>query len=192
MACPQIHVYHPDHTANQQLANQSKQLIITTMNTLPSARVSSIHLHPTEFGTPMQSVNEIEVVAGKGIAGEPRYFGKISHRTGQPSRRQVSLIEREQIAEHAATLGLQSIPPGAVRANIETTGIDLIQLIGKQIQIGEAVLFLYEARKPCGQMDAICAGLRALMENSRQGVMAEVVRPGVIRCQDLISCLATR
>lgn len=156
------------------------------MNTASSARVASIHLHPAESGTPMQSVNEIEVVAGKGIAGEPRYFAKISRRTGQPSRRQISMIEREQIAEHAAALGLQSIPPGAVRANIETSGIDLIQLIGRQIQIGDAVLFLYEARKPCEQMNAICAGLRDLMENSRQGVMAEVVQPGAIRCQDLI------
>jgi MOSC domain-containing protein YiiM len=190
MACPQIHVYHPDHAANEQLANQSKPLIMTAMTT-PPARVASIHLHPAESGTPMQNVNEIEVVAGRGIAGEPRYFGKLSRRTGQPTRRQVSLIEREKIAEHAATLGLQSIAPGAVRANIETTGIDLIQLIGKEIQIGDAVLFLYEARKPCEQMNAICAGLRALMEDSRQGVMAEVIRPGTIRCQDLISCLAT-
>lgn len=158
---------------------------MTAMNTT-TARVASIHLHPAESGTPMQSVNEIEVVAGKGIAGEPRYFGKISRRTGQPSRRHISLIEREQIAEHAATLGLQSIPPGVVRANIETTGINLVQLIGKQVQIGNAVLFLYEARKPCEQMNAICAGLRDLMENSRQGVMAEVIRPGTIRCQDLI------
>ncbi len=191
MACPQIHVYHPDHASLQQLANQHKQLIMTTMTTPASARVASIHLHPAESGTPMRSVNEIELVAGKGIVGEPRYFGKLSRRTGQPSRRQVSLMEREQIAEHAATLGMQSIAPGMVRANIETTGIDLIQLIGQQIQIGDAVLFLYEARKPCGQMDAICAGLRDLMEDSRQGVLAEVIRPGTIRCQDAISCLAT-
>ena len=181
-----IHVRRPDHAAYQQLANQHNATIIPAMNTLLSARVASIHLHPAESATPMQSVNEIEVVAGKGIVGEPRYFGKLSRKTGQPSRRQVNLMEREQIAEHAATLGRQSIPPGAVRANIETTGINLIQLIGQKIQIGDAVLFLYEARKPCQQMDGICAGLRALMENSRQGVMAEVIRPGRIRCQDLI------
>jgi MOSC domain-containing protein YiiM len=99
-------------------------------------------------------------------------------------------MEREQIAEHAATLGMQSIAPGAVRANIETTGIELVKLIGKQVQIGDAVLLLYEARKPCEQMDAICAGLRDLMENDRQGVMAEVIRPGTIRCKDAISCVA--
>lgn len=135
----------------------------------------------------MQAVNQIEVVAGMGISGEPRYFGKISRTTGKPTRRQISLMEREQIAEHAAALGVQSIPSGAIRANIETTGIDLIKLIGKQIRIGEAILFLYEPRKPCHQMDAICAGLRALMENSRQGVMAEVILPGSIRGGDPIT-----
>lgn len=112
------------------------------------ARVVSLHLHPPESGASLQAVNEIEVIMGKGILGEPRYFGKISRRTGGPSRRQVSLIEREQIAEHATTLGLQSIPPGVVRSNIETEGIDLIQHIGKEIKIGEAVLFLYEGRTP--------------------------------------------
>jgi MOSC domain-containing protein YiiM len=151
------------------------------------ARVVSLHLHPPESGAPLQTVNEFEVVAGKGILGEPRYFGKISRRTGGPSRRQVSLIECEQIAEHAATLGLLSIPPGVVRSNIETEGIDLIQHIGKEIKIGEAVLFLYEGRTPCAQMDAVCMGLRGLMENNRQGVMAEVVHSGLIRCQDLIT-----
>jgi hypothetical protein len=152
-----------------------------------SPRVVSLHLHPPESGAPLQTVQEIELVAGMGIRGEPRYFGKISRRTGQPSRRQVSLIEREQIAEHAATLGLQSIPPGVVRANIETEGIDLIKLIGKEIKIGDAVLFLYEGRTPCHQMDAICNGLRALMENNRQGVMAEVIHSGVIRNHDSIT-----
>ena len=162
--------------------------IMTGMNSSSAsvARVVSLHLHPAESGAPLQTVDEIEVIAGKGIRGEPRYFGKISRRTGGPSRRQLSLIEREQIAEHAATLGFQSIPPGAVRSNIETEGIDLIRHIGKEIRIGEAVLILYEGRTPCGQMDAICMGLRGLMENNRQGVMAQVVQSGMIRCHDLI------
>lgn len=138
----------------------------------------------------MQAVNEIEVVAGMGISGEPRYFGKLSRTTGKPTRRQISLMEREQIAEHAKALGLESIPPGAVRANIETTGIDLIKLIGKEVQVGDAILFLYEARKPCQRMDAICVGLRALMENNRQGVMAEIIRPGNIRWNDPVTCVS--
>ncbi len=168
------------------------------MNVQPSpalpACVASLHLHPAEPGAPLQSAEAVEVLQAKGILNEPRYFARISGSTGQPSRRQVSLIEREQVAEHATTLGVPSIPPGAVRANIETIGIDLVSVIGQQIQIGEAVLFVYEARMPCEKMDAICTGLRKLMKNNRQGVLAEVVRSGKIRVGDsiLISARQTR
>ena len=157
------------------------------MNAAPSpallGHVASLHLHPAEAGTPLQGV---EVVEAKGILGDNRYFGRLSRDSGQPTRRQVSLIEREQITEHAAALGLQGIPPGAVRSNIETLGVNLIALIGRQVQIGDAVLFLHAARDPCAKMDAICQGLRARMMNQRQGVLAEVVRSGKIRVGDAI------
>ena len=116
------------------------------MNALPSpalpGRVASLHLHPAEPGGPLQPVQAIDVVAGNGVRNDPRYFGRISRSTGQPSRRQVSLMEREQIAAHATTLGLESIPPGAVRANIETAGIDLVALVGREVRIGQAILLL--------------------------------------------------
>jgi len=134
----------------------------------------------------MRAVEEFEVVEQKGIRGNPRKFGVISRSAGQPSKRQVSLIEREQIAEHAATLGLQTIVPGAVRSNIETTGLDLVALVGKQVQIGDAILFLYEARTPCEKMDRVCPGLRALMEDGHQGVLAQVICGGVIRVGDKV------
>src|SRR5262245_59120948 len=154
-----------------------------------AGRVASLHLHPEKGGEPMRAVEQIEVVAQKGILGNPRKFGVISRSTGQPSKRQVTLIEREQIAEHAAALGLQTILPGAVRSNIETLGVDLIEWIGREIQIGEATLLFYEARTPCEQMDRICMGLRELMENRRQGVLAQVVRGGVIRVGDAVTPL---
>jgi MOSC domain-containing protein YiiM len=152
----------------------------------PAGRVESLHLHPAESGEPLRSIGAFEVLAERGISGNGRYFGRLSRSTGKPSRRQVSLMEREQIADHAATLGLETIPPGAVRANIETLGVNLIELIGRYVAVGEAVLLFYEARKPCSKMDAICAGLRQLMEPQRQGVLAEVVRPGRICVGDAI------
>jgi len=152
----------------------------------PSSRVASLHLHPVEPGTPLQSVESIELIEEKGILGEPRYFGRLSRDTGTPSQRQVSLIEREQIAEHAVALGLEKIAPGAVRSNIETFGVDLVALVGKQVQIGDAVLALYATRDPCAKMDAICQGLRERMMNKRQGVMAKVVRSGKVRVGDPI------
>ena len=145
-----------------------------------------MRIHPAKPGAPLTAVESMEVIAGKGISGNLRYFDRISKSTGMPSRRQISLIEREQIAEHAATLGLQKIAPGLVRANIETEGVNLISLIGQQIQIGTTILDLYAPRDPCSKMDAICQGLRELMLENRQGVMAEVVRSGRIQVGDPI------
>jgi MOSC domain-containing protein YiiM len=155
-------------------------------------RVASLHLHPQEPGAAMQNVQQIEVIDSKGILDEPRYFGRKSGEAGQPSKRQITLMEREQIAEHATTLGLESIPPGAVRSNIETTGIDLVSLIGKEVEIGAAVLLLYAPRDPCAKMDAICQGLRELMMGNRQGVLAQVIRSGKIQIGDRISLATAR
>src|SRR5579859_1595771 len=144
-------------------------------------QVASLHLHPAQPGAPLQAVETIELVQGKGIQGDCRYFGRLSRDSGKPSSRQVTLMEREQIAEHAAALGLAGLPAGAVRANIETTGINLVELVGKEVQIGSAVLFLYAPRDPCEKMDAVCRGLRELMLHHRQGVLAEVREGGVVR-----------
>ena len=128
----------------------------------------------------MQAVTRIRLEAEKGIVENTRYYARTSRNTGKPSKRQVSLVGREQLAEHAAVLGLKTIAPGEARANIETIGVDLASLVGKRVQVGEAVLLFYEPRTPCEKMDSICQGLRKLMENGRQGVMAQVVRSGSI------------
>jgi MOSC domain-containing protein YiiM len=151
------------------------------------ARVASLHLHPAEAGAPLRAVEAVEAVQAKGLVDDARYFGRLSRETGQPSSRQVSLIEREQLAEHAAALGLGGIAPGAVRSNIETQGINLVGLVGREIEIGGAVLFIRAPRDPCARMDAICQGLRERMLGHRQGVLAEVVRSGPIRTGDPIT-----
>lgn len=161
-------------------------------NVSATGRVASLHLHPGQPGAHLQSVETVDLVQAKGIEGDTRYFGRVSGTTGKPARRQVTLMEREQIAEHAAGLGLAAIAPGAVRSNVETTGIDLIALVGQEVQIGEAVLFLYAPRDPCEKMDAICRGLRERMLHNRQGVLAEVRRSGRIRVGDQIRPLASQ
>jgi MOSC domain-containing protein YiiM len=143
-------------------------------------KVASLHLHPATSGDPLLSVGEVRAEEGKGLVGDARIFGR------KASRRQISLMAREQIAQHAATLGLPVIAPGAVRANIETVEVDLISLLGQQVKVGGAVLFFYEARTPCGKMDAVAPGLQKLMTHGRQGVMAQVVCSGDIRVGDEI------
>jgi MOSC domain-containing protein YiiM len=144
-------------------------------------KVASLHLHSELPWERMQDVFTMEVIAGKGIAGNPRY-------SKRPTRRQVTLIEREILREHAVILGLDEFLPGVVRSNIETTGVWFRELIGKRVRIGSsAVLYLYEARIPCHKMDALTKGLRRLMEGGKQGVLAQVVASGVIQTGDTIT-----
>ena len=147
--------------------------------------VESLHLHPKISGEPLQGVSEVYAEAGQGLMGDARVFGRKS-RTGEPSLRQVSLIAREEIARHASALGLAGIPPGVVRSNIETTGIDLVSFIGREMKAGQAVLLFYEARTPCKQMERIAPGLQARMAQGRQGVLAQVIRSGWIRTGEAI------
>jgi MOSC domain-containing protein YiiM len=147
--------------------------------------VASLHLHPRIAGEPLASVPTIELVEQKGIEGNGRYFGR-KGRDGSPTKRQVTLIEREQIAEHAAALGLETIRPGDARSNIETEGIELVPLIGRRVEVGSAVLEFAAPRDPCAKMDAICHGLRELMAPQKQGVLARVIRSGTVRVGDTV------
>jgi len=147
--------------------------------------IAALHVHPAKAGEALLQFQELNLVARKGIVEDSRYFGR-RNRFGQPSRRQVSLIEQEQIGEHADALGVEKIAPGRVRSNIETTGINLIALVGQRVAVGEAILHFYEPRTPCAKMDAICQGLRTLMEDGKQGVMATVVQSGRVRIGDKI------
>ena len=148
-----------------------------------TGRVVSLHLHPDRGGDPLISVDRIELHADAGIVGNTRYYGR-------SSRRQVSLIEREQLAEHAARLGLDCSPPGAARAVIETEGIALVPLAGQRIQIGTAILEIYQPRDPCYKMDAVAPGLCNLMKPQKQGVMATIIHSGGACCGDGIRILA--
>ena len=150
-----------------------------------TGKVVSLHLHPAKSGDPLESVNEVHAEADKGIVGDARTYAR-KDRLGRPGRRQISLMAREQIAQHAATLGLPGIAPGAVRSNIETAGIDLISLLGQEVRVGTAVLLFYEARTPCPKMDLVADGLQKLMANGQQGVMAQVLHSGDIRVGDEI------
>ena len=151
-------------------------------------RVLSLHIHPATGGEQMIDVPEIDLVAGQGIQQDKRYFGRKS-RSGEPSKRQVTLMEREQITEHAARLDLRGIPEGVVRSNIETEQIELVPLEGRRVRIGTAVILIGKPRDPCEKMDRIAQGLKDLMDHGRQGVLAQVIESGKVRIRDEITVL---
>jgi MOSC domain-containing protein YiiM len=147
--------------------------------------VASLHLHPDVAGEALRTVSEVYAEAGQGLVGDARKFAR-KNQQGEPGRRQVSLIAREEIALHAAALGLPEIAAGAARSNIETTGLDLVSFLHREMEVGQAVLLFYEARTPCWKMDRIAPGLQAMMSQGRQGVLAQVIRSGWIRTGDAI------
>jgi MOSC domain-containing protein YiiM len=149
--------------------------------------IASLHMHPTVSGEPMTSVESMTLVADKGIVGNVRYFG-ILDRRGNANKNHVSLFEREQIAEHAASVGLDTIAPGLTLSNVETRGVDLLDLVGFDVRVGATVVLrFYKARVPCTRMDEIAYGLFRLMRY-KQGVLAEVIVGDEIKVGDTL-CL---
>ena len=143
-------------------------------------------MHPPVAGEPMLPADSIAVETDAGIIGNTRYWKRKSRSTDQPTQRQITLIEREQIAEHASALGLPGIAAGRVRSNIETEGINLVPLVGRDVRVGGAVLHIAAPRDPCHKMDEIAPGLRERMTNDKQGVLAVIVQSGTIKNGDAI------
>ena len=120
---------------------------------------------------PIKEVNSIEVLANKGIVGD-RHFNDFNDPYNQ-----LSLIESENIDEYNIKSGLD-IPYINFRRNIITKGIQLNNLIGKKIQIGNVEL----------EGVALCRPCRHLTEMLNQkNILKEFMRKGGLRCQILSS-----
>ena len=120
---------------------------------------------------PIKEVNSIEVLANKGIVGD-RHFNDLNDPYNQ-----LSLIESENIDEYNIKSGLD-IPYINFRRNIITKGIQLNNLIGKKIQIGNVELEGVELCRPCRHLTEML---------NQKNILKEFMRKGGLRCQILSS-----
>tara|TARA_Y100001935_G_scaffold7164_1_gene5408 strand:+ start:191 stop:640 length:450 start_codon:yes stop_codon:yes gene_type:complete len=120
---------------------------------------------------PIKEVNSIEVLANKGIVGD-RHF----HDFNDPYN-QLSLIESENIDEYNIRFGL-NIPYIDFRRNIVTKNIQLNDLIGKKLKIGNVELEVIDLCRPCRH-------LTEMLE--QKNILKEFMRKGGVRCQILSS-----
>ena len=119
----------------------------------------------------IQEVNEINVIAGKGIIGD-RYF----HEKNE-DRNQITLIESENIDYYNNKFSLK-IPYLNFRRNIVTKKIKLNDLVGKKLIIGKTEIKGIDLCRPC----------KSLQENLGQdNIIKEFLRMGGLRCAILIS-----
>ena len=120
---------------------------------------------------PIKEVNSIEVLANKGIVGD-RHFNDFNDPYNQ-----LSLIESENIDEYNIKSGLD-IPYINFRRNIITKGIQLNDLIGKKLQIGNIELEGVELCRPCRHLTEML---------NQKNILKEFMRKGGLRCQILSS-----
>ena len=120
----------------------------------------------------MEPAEELTIVAGDGVAGN------------KPQQRHVTLISAERWAEVMTEMGAD-LDPGARRANVLISDLDLNESAGHTVRIGEVELFIRGETKPCSQMDDALPGLQqALIARWGGGAWADAVTGGTIRVGD--------
>ena len=116
-------------------------------------------------------VNSIDVLANKGIVGD-RHFNEYNDPYCQ-----LSLIESENIDYYNTKYGL-NIPYTDFRRNVITKGINLNNLIGKKLQIGNVKVEGVDLCRPCKHLTEML---------NQENILKEFLRKGGLRCQILSS-----
>ena len=116
-------------------------------------------------------VKSIDVLANKGIVGD-RHFNEYNDPYCQ-----LSLIESENIDYYNTKYGL-NIPYTDFRRNVITKGINLNNLIGKKLQIGNVKVEGIDLCRPCKHLTEML---------NHENILKEFLRRGGLRCQILSS-----
>ena len=131
----------------------------------------------------METLDHVEVSVERGLSGDFRGVVK----PGGKGRRQVTLVETGDWAAAMAETG-HSIPWFERRANLLVEGLDLPQIAGTKLRIGDAVVLqITRETDPCERMGALAPGLRAaLLVDWRGGACSRVLAGGIIRVGDTV------
>jgi MOSC domain-containing protein YiiM len=134
---------------------------------------------------PMRRVTAVEAVAGRGLAGDRYALGGGTWAQYPDLEKQVTLIDRDDVAAVAAETA-SGLSPGDTRRNIVTTGIDLASLVGQWFTVGDALLFGMKRCPPCTHLERL-TGVRLIKAMvDRGGINAAVFVAGPIRGGDAV------
>lgn len=149
---------------------------------MPTGRLAGIARHGRPRG-PMETLDHVSVTVEAGLAGDFR--GAI--KPGGKGRRQISLIEAVDWAAAIGEIG-HDLPWWNRRANLLVEGVDLPQVAGAHVHIGETVVIeITQECDPCSRMEEIAPGLKAaLTPDWRGGALARVIAGGTITVGDVI------
>lgn len=139
--------------------------------------VSALLVAP-EAEAPMQRVDVVEAIAGRGLAGD-RYVDDRGTFHGNRGF-QLTLVAAEQL-EAAGVSWEES------RRNVVTSGIDVNALVGRSFAVGEVECIGRRLAEPCVHLERV-VGRSGLMRPlvHRAGLRADIVSGGTIRVGDTV------
>jgi MOSC domain-containing protein YiiM len=138
--------------------------------------VVSIHIVRQRNGV-VEAVERATVETNYGLQGDWR---SRRNRSGQ-----LTLIEAEVLTEVEHFFGAP-IPPGASRRQVVVRGVNLNDLIGQRLRIGQVHAFVESPCDPCSRMEeTIGAGAQNALEG-RGGVRCFVLAGGELAVGDTI------
>jgi MOSC domain-containing protein YiiM len=145
---------------------------------MPEPEVVEIWLADAAAG-PMRRVPSVEAVAGIGLAGDRYALGGGTWAQYPDLEKQVTLIDRDDVAALAAETG-SSISPRDTRRNVVTTGVDLPALVGRWFTVGDVLMFGMKRCPPCTHLERL-TGVRLIKAMvHRGGINAAVFAGGTV------------
>jgi len=134
-------------------------------------------------GDKMEDVNQIEVIANKGIVND-RYF-----KDNNESDLQITLIESENI-DYYNRISNSQMPYINFRRNVITREIELNNLVSKYFFIGEVKLLGIRLCDPCKYLQDMLND-KSLVKKliNRGGLRCEIITDGKISTNDIIKII---
>jgi len=126
---------------------------------------------------PLEEVERVECVAGRGLRGD-RFFDFKPDYKGQ-----VTLFSAEVFEQLQQALSLPGAQPAALRRNLLVRGADLNALVGQEFELQGVRLSGSAECKPCYWMDqAIGPGAEAWLRG-RGGLRCRILSDGWLRAE---------
>lgn len=141
----------------------------------PDGRVLEIWLTGAA-AQPMRRVAEVEAVAGLGLTGDRYALGGGTWAQYPDLEKQVTLIDRDDVAAVAAETG-SDLTAGDTRRNLVTTGVDLPALVGQWFTVGDVLLFGMKRCPPCTHLERL-TGVRLVKAMVHRGGINAAVFAG--------------
>lgn len=135
-------------------------------------------------GGPMQPVDEVEAVAGRGLVGDRYLAGGDDH---DPTE-EITLFAREEVdaANETADVTIDAVD---LRRNVMVAGVDLREPRSGALAVGDVVIDAIEANPPCAHLQRLAGKALLAPLAHGGGVRGRIRGGGTIRQGDAVRWL---